>query len=66
MIVKQGSSDAEIVLALQQRYGIADLIRGVLSLMNTKFSEQMQEMVICFRMVKLSTASHLKRQLAAN
>lgn len=40
--VEQGLSHAGIILAPQQRYGIGDLMRGVLKLINTKSSEEMQ------------------------
>jgi hypothetical protein len=41
-IIEQGLSHAGIILAPQQRYGIGDLMRGVLKLINTKSSEEMQ------------------------
>lgn len=41
-ILEQGLSHAGIILAPQQRYGIGDLMRGVLKLINTKSSEEMQ------------------------
>ncbi len=34
--------DEEIILAPQQRYGIGDLMRGVLKLINTKSPVEMQ------------------------
>lgn len=33
LFLEQGSSHAGIILALQQRYGVGDLMRGVLKLM---------------------------------
>jgi len=42
ILLEQGLSHAGIILAPQQRYGIGDLMRGVLRLINTKSSEQMQ------------------------
>jgi hypothetical protein len=41
-ILEQGLSHAGIILAPQQRYGIGDLMRGVLKLINTKSSKEMQ------------------------
>jgi len=41
-IISQGLSHAGIILAPQQRYGIGELMRGVLKLINTKSSEEMQ------------------------
>ena len=41
-LVSKGSSHAGIILAPQQRYGIGDLMRGVLRLINTKSSAEMQ------------------------
>jgi hypothetical protein len=41
-IMEQGLSHAGIILVPQQRYGIGDLMRGVLKLINTKSSEEMQ------------------------
>jgi predicted nuclease of predicted toxin-antitoxin system len=41
-LLEQGSSHSAIILALQQRYGIGDLMRGVLRLVNTKSLEEMQ------------------------
>jgi len=41
-IIEQGLSHAGIILAPQQRYGIGDLMRGVLKLINTNSSEEMQ------------------------
>jgi hypothetical protein len=41
-LVGKGSSHAGIILAPQQRYGIGDLMRGVLRLINTKSSAEMQ------------------------
>lgn len=41
-IIEQGLSHSGIILAPQQRYGIGDLMRGVLKLINTKSSEEMQ------------------------
>lgn len=41
-LVSKGLSHAGIILAPQQRYGIGDLMRGVLRLINTKSSEEMQ------------------------
>ena len=42
VIVEQGLSHAGIILAPQQRYGIGELMRGVLKLINIKSSEEMQ------------------------
>ena len=42
ILLEQGLSHAGIILASQQRYGIGELMRGVLRLINTKSSEQMQ------------------------
>lgn len=41
-LIEQGFSHAGIILAPQQRYGIGDLMRGVLRLINTKSSAEMQ------------------------
>jgi len=41
-LVGKGLSHAGIILAPQQRYGIGDLMRGVLRLINTKSSAEMQ------------------------
>lgn len=41
-IIEQHLSHAGIILAPQQRYGIGELMRGVLKLINTKSSEEMQ------------------------
>ena len=43
--MEQGLSHTGIILAPQQRYGIGDLMRGVLKLINTKSSEEMQGQV---------------------
>ena len=40
--IEQGLSHSGIILAPQQRYGIGDLMRGVLKLINTKSSKEMQ------------------------
>jgi hypothetical protein len=42
-LIGQGLSHAGIILAPQQRYGIGELMRGVLKLINTKSSAEMQE-----------------------
>jgi Domain of unknown function (DUF5615) len=42
VLVSKGLPHAEIILAPQQRYGIGDLMRGVLRLINTKSSAEMQ------------------------
>lgn len=44
-LIAQGLSHAGIILAPQQQYGIGDLMRGVLRLINTKSSEAMQGQV---------------------
>ncbi len=44
-LLAQSLSHAGIILAPQQRYGIGDLMRGVLRLINTKSSEAMQGQV---------------------
>jgi hypothetical protein len=41
-LIKRGLSHAGIILAPQQRYGVGDLMRGVLRLINTKSSKEMQ------------------------
>jgi hypothetical protein len=41
-LIGQGLSHSGIILAPQQRYGIGDLMRGVLKLLNTKSSLEMQ------------------------
>jgi hypothetical protein len=41
-IIQKGLSHAGIILAPQQRYGIGELMRGVLNLVNRKSSAQMQ------------------------
>jgi hypothetical protein len=41
-IIEQGFSHAGIILAPQQRYGVGELMRGVLKLINTKSSAEMQ------------------------
>lgn len=41
-LVSKGWSHAGIILAPQQRYGIGDLMRGVLRLINTKSSAEIQ------------------------
>ncbi|PZV20668.1 MAG: hypothetical protein DCF21_04295 [Leptolyngbya sp.] len=40
-LLAQGNSHAGIVLAAQQRYGIGELLRGVLHLINTRSAEAM-------------------------
>lgn len=40
-LLEQGLSHAGIILAPQQRYGIGDLMRGVLKLINTKSPKEM-------------------------
>ncbi|MFP4694022.1 MAG: DUF5615 family PIN-like protein [Halothece sp.] len=40
--LQKSLSHAGMILAPQQRYGIGELMRGVLKLINTKSSEQMQ------------------------
>ena len=42
VIIGQGLSHAGIIIAPQQRYGIGDLMRGVLKVINTKSSEEME------------------------
>ena len=42
ILIGQGLSHAGIILASQQRYGIGELMRGVLKLINTKSSAEMQ------------------------
>jgi hypothetical protein len=44
-LTAQGLPHAGIILAPQQRYGIGDLMRGVLRLINTKSQEAMQGQV---------------------
>ncbi len=41
ILLEQGLSHAGIVLAPQQRYGVGELMRGVLNLINTKSAEEM-------------------------
>jgi uncharacterized protein YwbE len=41
-LIGKGLSHAGIILAPQQRYGIGELMRGVLKLINTKSSAEMQ------------------------
>jgi hypothetical protein len=41
-LLEQGLSHAGIILAPQQRYGIGELMRGVLRLINTKSTQGMQ------------------------
>jgi Domain of unknown function (DUF5615) len=41
-VLGQGLSHAGIIVAPQQRYGIGDLMRGVLRLINTQSAEEMQ------------------------
>jgi len=41
VLLGQGESHEGIVLAPQQRYGIGDLLRGVLHLINTRSAEEM-------------------------
>ena len=41
LLLEQGSSHMGIVLAPQQRYGVGELIYGVLHLVNTKSAEAM-------------------------
>jgi Domain of unknown function (DUF5615) len=41
-VLGQGSSHAGIIVAPQQRYGIGELMRGVLRLINTQSPEKMQ------------------------
>jgi Domain of unknown function (DUF5615) len=41
LLLEQGLSHTGIVLALQQRYGIGELMRGVLQLINTRSAEEM-------------------------
>ncbi|MEM9948206.1 MAG: DUF5615 family PIN-like protein [Cyanobacteria bacterium P01_D01_bin.36] len=45
MRLEQGSSHAGIVLAPQQRYGIGELMRGVLKLINTRSAEEMNDQI---------------------
>ena len=45
ILLEQGLSHAGIVLAPQQRYGIGELLRGVLHLINTRSAEQMVRQV---------------------
>lgn len=45
MLLGQGLSHAGMILAPQQRYGVGDLMRGVLKLVNTKSSASMQGQV---------------------
>lgn len=42
-LIGQGLSHAGIILAPQQRYGIGELMRGVLKLINTNSSAEMQK-----------------------
>jgi hypothetical protein len=44
-MTSQGISHAGIILAPQQRYGIGELMRGVLKLINSKSAEEMQGQV---------------------
>ncbi|BAZ80262.1 DUF5615 family PIN-like protein [Sphaerospermopsis kisseleviana CS-549] len=44
-LLEQGLSHAGIILAPQQRYGIGELMRGVLRLINTKSAKDMQGQV---------------------
>jgi tRNA/tmRNA/rRNA uracil-C5-methylase (TrmA/RlmC/RlmD family) len=44
-LLAQGLSHAGIILAPQQRYGIGELMRGVLRLVHTKSAEEMQGQV---------------------
>ena len=44
-LLEQGLSHGGIILAPQQRYGIGDLMRGVLRLINTKSTEAMRGQV---------------------
>lgn len=41
ILLEQGLSHAGIILTPQQRYGIGELMRGVLQLINTKSAEEM-------------------------
>jgi hypothetical protein len=41
-LIEQGLSHMGIILAPQQRYGIGDLMRGILKLINAKSSAEMQ------------------------
>ncbi len=41
-LIEQGLSHAGIILAPQQRYGIGELMRGVLKLIHTKSAEEIQ------------------------
>ena len=41
-LIEQGSSHGGIILAAQQRYGIGDLMRGILKLINTKSLAEIQ------------------------
>jgi Domain of unknown function (DUF5615) len=41
IVLERGSVHAGIILAPQQRYGIGELMRGVLHLINTKSAEEM-------------------------
>jgi hypothetical protein len=45
LFLEQGLSHSGMVLAPQQRYGIGELLRGVLRLINTKLAEEMIEQV---------------------
>ncbi len=42
MLLEQNLSHAGIILAPQQRYGIGELMRGVLRLINSKSTEEME------------------------
>jgi predicted nuclease of predicted toxin-antitoxin system len=41
MLLQRGGSHGGIVLAPQQQYGIGDLLRGVLQIINTRSAEEM-------------------------
>ncbi|MEO0888004.1 MAG: hypothetical protein AAFY54_19045, partial [Cyanobacteria bacterium J06648_10] len=45
MLLEQGLSHTGIVLALQQRYGVGEMMRGVLKLINTRSAEEMKDRV---------------------
>ncbi|MBJ7900158.1 MAG: hypothetical protein GC158_09610 [Cyanobacteria bacterium RI_101] len=45
ILIKRGLSHEEIILAPQQRYGIGDLTRGILTLIDSKSSAEMRGQV---------------------
>ena len=46
MLIEQGLSHTGIILAPQQRYGVGEILRGLLKLINSRSLEDMQGQVV--------------------